>query len=1057
MKLPLFFIDRPIFAWVLSIVIMIVGAISFTTLPVSQYPEIAPPTIQITAAYPGASPDIIADTVATPLEQEINGVEGMLYMTSSSTANGAVQITITFAQGTDADQAQVLVQNRVARAEPKLPEIVRRTGVVTEKASPDLLLVAHLIADDSSLSQLFVGNYAFLRIRDELLRVDGVGSVTVFGASEYSMRVWLDPQKLAARQLTAGDVLNSLAEQNVQVAAGTIGQEPMDTPAVFEMNVRAQGRLKTEKEFGGIIVKTGSNGQIVRLADVARIELGSQEYARESYLDGTPAIGIGISQKPDANALDTAEAVKRKLDELSATFPAGLRHTIIYNPTVFVQESINSVYHTLGEAVILVVLVILIFLQNWRASLIPLIAIPVSLIGAIAAMAALGFSLNSLSLFGLVLAIGIVVDDAIVVVEGVERHIEAGMKPREATRTAMKEVSAALVSMALVLVAVFLPSAFITGISGQFYRQFAVTVAVATAISAFVSLTLSPAMCAVLLRDPHGPPDRFQRLIHFAFGWFFRGFNRFFDALSHRYGGLVKRATRMAVLMLVLYLGLVTLGGLGFRKVPGGFIPQQDQGYLILSTQLPDSASISRTRQAVLAAAQAARGVDGVAHTVEIVGFSGATRALASNAGAVFIILDPFADRVARQRTASQIGADIQAAVGPLGDALNFVIEPPPVSGIGTGGGFKLMLQDRANHGYAKLEGVTQQFLGQLNQDPEIARSFSTFRASTPQFYADIDRTKAKMLDVPMSNIFQTLQVFLGSSYVNDFNQFGRTYRVIAQAEPQYRDDADDVRLLQTRSEQGQLVPLGSLVTMKRTVGPDRVVRHNLYPSAEIAGQAAPGISTGAALRRIETLAAGLPAGFAFEWVDIAYQERAAGNTAIIVFSLAVVFVFLLLAAQYESWGLPLAVILIVPMCLLGAIAGVMIRGMDNNILTQIGFVVLIGLAAKNAILIVEFAKQKEDEGLDRFAAAIEACKLRLRPILMTSFAFILGVLPLVISEGPGSEMRQALGTAVFSGMLGVTFFGLLFTPVFYVLIRARSVRKRTAEEKAESLNAAGA
>lgn len=1042
MKFPQFFIDRPIFAAVLSIVIMIIGGIAYNTLPVSQYPEIAPPTIQVTAAYPGASPDVLADTVATPIEQEINGVEDMLYMTSSSTSNGAVQITITFEQGTDIDQAQVLVQNRVARAEPKLPEIVRRTGVVTQKASPDLLLVAHLISDDDNLSQLFIGNFAFLRVRDELLRLDGVGSVTVFGASEYSMRVWLDPQKLAARDLTAGDVLDALGEQNVQVAAGTIGQQPMDNDTAFEMNVLAQGRLKTEAEFGDIIVKTGSEGQVVRLADVARLELGSQEYARESFLDGKPAIGIGISQRPGSNALATAEAVQSTLKRLEKDFPAGLSTTIVYNPTVFVSESINSVLHTLFEAVILVVIVVLVFLQNWRASLIPLLAIPVSLIGALAVMAALGFSLNNLTLFGMVLAIGIVVDDAIVVVEGVERHLHEGLGPKEATRKAMHEVSSALVSIALVLSAVFIPTAFITGISGQFYQQFAITIAAATIISAFVSLTLSPALCAILLRSPKAKKDWFQRGIDSVLGWFFRGFNRVFGRLSDGYGGLIRRVTRVVAVMLVLYLGLIGLGALGFKKTPGGFIPQQDQGYLILSTQLPNAASISRTREVVKSAAAAAREIDGVAHTVEIAGFSGATRAMAPNAGAVFIILDPHHDRAKRGRSAEAISADIQRAVGSISEAMNVVIQPPPVQGIGTGGGFKFMLQTRAGASYDELQKVTGELVGKLNQDPRIGRAFSTFQATTPQFYADINRTKAKMLNVPMSNIFQTLQVFLGSSYVNDFNQFGRTYRVIAQAEQKYRDDASDVRLLNTRSATGSLVPLGSLVEMKRVTGPDRVVRHNLYPSAEISGQTAPGISTGEGLAIVEQLARDLPAGYDFEWVDIAYQERAAGNTAAIVFALAVVFVFLLLAAQYESWGLPMAVILIVPMCLFGAIAGVLLRGMDNNILTQIGFVVLIGLAAKNAILIVEFARQIEDEGKDRFAAAVEACRLRLRPILMTSFAFILGVLPLVIARGPGAEMRQALGTAVFAGMLGVTFFGLVFTPVFYVFIRAIGAKK---------------
>ncbi|MBB5350292.1 multidrug efflux pump [Haloferula luteola] len=1049
MKFPQFFIDRPIFAAVLSIVIMLVGGIAYKTLPVSQYPEIAPPTIQVTATYPGASPDVLAATVATPIEQEINGVDDMLYMTSSSTSNGAVQITITFAQGTDVDQAQVLVQNRVARAEPKLPEIVRRTGVVTEKASPDLLLVAHLISDNDSLSQLFVGNFAFLRVRDELLRLDGVGNVTVFGASEYAMRVWLDPQKLAARDLTAGDVLDALGEQNIQVAAGTIGQEPMNTSTAFEMNVIAQGRLKTEEEFGDIIVKTGDEGQVVRLGDVARLELGSQEYARESFLDGKAAIGIGISQRPGSNALATAHEIEETLKRLEKDFPAGLSTAIVYNPTVFVEESINSVMHTLFEAVLLVVLVVLVFLQNWRASLIPLLAIPVSLVGSLAVMAALGFSLNNLTLFGMVLAIGIVVDDAIVVVEGVERHLEEGMGPKAATRKAMHEVSGALVSIALVLSAVFIPTAFITGISGQFYQQFAITIAAATIISAFVSLTLSPALCGILLRGPEAKKDWFQRFLDGAFGWFFRGFNRVFGKMSDGYGGFVKRITRVLAVMLLLYLGLVGLGSYGFKKTPGGFIPQQDQGYLILAVQLPNAASISRTREVVKEAAATARSIDGVAHTVEIAGFSGATRAMAPNAGAVFIILESHHERAKRGRSASLISADIQRAVGSITDAMNVVIEPPPVQGIGTGGGFKFMLQNRAGASYAELQQQTYAFMGKLNQDPRISRAFSTFQANTPQYFADIDRTKAKMLNVPMSNIFETLQVFLGSSYVNDFNEFGRTYRVIAQAESEYRDDASDVRLLNTRSSDDHLVPLGSLVEMKRTTGPDRVVRHNLYTAAEISGQTAPGVSTGEGLDIVEELAKELPAGYDIEWVDIAYQERAAGNTAALVFALAVVFVFLLLAAQYESWGLPMAVILIVPMCLFSAIGGVLMRNMDNNILTQIGFVVLIGLAAKNAILIVEFARQIEDEGKDRFEAAIEACKLRLRPILMTSFAFILGVVPLVIASGPGAEMRQALGTAVFAGMLGVTFFGLIFTPVFYVFIRGLFQRRKDADTAA--------
>ncbi|MDP0490074.1 MAG: multidrug efflux RND transporter permease subunit [Verrucomicrobiota bacterium JB023] len=1047
MKLPQFFIDRPIFASVLSIVIMMVGGISYLNLPLAQYPDIVPPTIQVTASYPGASPDVLADTVATPLEQEINGVEDMLYITSSSTSNGAVTITVTFEPGTDIDEAQVLVQNRVSRAEPRLPDIVTQTGIVTQKASPDLLLVAHLIAEDENLSQLFVGNYAYLRVRDEMLRLKGVGNVTVFGASEYGMRVWLDPQKLAARDLTTTDVTAALREQNIQVAAGTIGQQPVSDGATFTMNVRALGRLETVSEFEGIVVKTGDEGQVVYLGDVARIELGSQEYARESYLDGSPAIGIGITQRPGSNALETAEEVKALMEELSKDFPAGLGYTIVYNPTVFVEQSIDSVIHTLFEAVILVVLVIIIFLQNWRSSLIPLAAIPVSLIGTFMVMNGLGYSLNNLTLFGLVLAIGIVVDDAIVVVENVERHLEEGMSPKAATRKAMSEVSGALVAMALVLVAVFLPSAFITGISGQFYQQFAITIAASTVISALVSLTLSPALCAILLQKPDAKKDWLQRSIDFLFGWFFRIFNKTFGLLSNGYAGLIKRVVRLVVVMLLIYGGLIALGGWGFKNVPGGFIPKMDQGYLILSIQLPDSASLERTREVVREAGQTARGIDGVAHTVEIAGFSGATRSISPNSAAVFVILDSFEERDKAGRGADVITAELQAAVGKITESTNVVIAPPPVRGLGTGGGFKMMLLDRSNNGYQALQEVTNEFLGKLNADPRIAVAFTTFRASTPQYFADIDREKAKMLDVPMSNIFSSLQTFLGSTYVNDFNQFGRTYRVVAQADAPYRDNPEDIHLMSVRSQSGAIVPLGSVMKMQRTAGPDRVVRHNLYAAAEVNGRNMPGVSSGEALDLVEELARDLPEGYDFAWVDIAYQERAAGNTAGLVFALAVVFVFLLLAAQYESWGLPMAIIMIVPMCIVGAIAGVYLREMDNNILTQVGFIVLIGLAAKNAILIVEFAKQQEDEGMDRFSAAVEACRLRLRPILMTSFAFILGVVPLVIAEGAGAEMRQSLGTAVFSGMLGVTFFGLLFTPVFYVLIRGLFSRRKAEED----------
>ena len=1043
MNFAQFFIKRPIFATVMSILIMIVGGISYFQLPLAQYPDIVPPTVQVTASFPGASPDVLTDTVATPLEQEINGVENMLYLTSSNTANGAVSITITFEPGTDIDEATVLVQNRVARAEPSLPEVVRSLGVVTQKASPDLLLVAHLTAEDDSLSQLFVGNYAFLKVRDELLRLKGVGAITVFGASEYGMRVWLDPQKLAARDLTTTDVTDALNEQNIQVAAGSIGAQPIEDGPAFTMSVRALGRLETTDEFENIIIKTGEDGQIVHLSDVARLELGAQEYGRESYLNGSPAIGIGVTQRPGSNALETAKEVEDLIDRLAEDFPPGLSHEIVFNPTVFVEQSIDSVIETLFEAIILVILVIIIFLQNWRSAIIPLAAIPVSLIGTFMIMSGLGYSLNNLSLFGLVLAIGIVVDDAIVVIENVERHLEDGLAPMEAAQKAMREVSGALIATTLVLVAVFLPTLFIKGLSGQFYQQFAITIAASTVISTIVSLTLSPALSAVLLQKPDAKKDWLQKTINFLFGWFFKLFNKTFDFLSERYARLVKRVSRLLVVMLLLYAGLMALGAWEFKRVPGGFIPKMDQGYLILSIQLPDSASINRSREVVLRAGEMARAIDGVENTVEIAGFSGATRAISTNSAAIFIILDPFEERDKTGRSADVITDELQKAVGQITESSNVVIAPPPVRGLGTGGGFKLMLQDKSDQGYQELQKVTSEFLGKLNADPRVAVAFSTYRANTPQFFANVDREKAKALDVPLSNIFSTLQTLLGSTFVNDFNEFGRTYRVIAQAEAEYRDSPEDIHLMKVRSRTGALVPLGSLLDMERSSGPDRLVRHNLYLASEISGRNAPGVSSGEALSLVEELAEDLPEGYDFSWVDIAYQERAAGNTAGLVFAMAVVFVFLLLAAQYESWGLPLIIIMIVPMCIVGGISGVMLRGFDNNILVQIGFIVLIGLAAKNAILIVEFAKQKEDSGLDRYEAAIEACRLRLRPILMTSFAFILGVLPLVIAKGAGAEMRQSLGTTVFSGMVCVTLFGLIFTPVFYVLVRGITSRKK--------------
>ncbi|MCB9911919.1 MAG: multidrug efflux RND transporter permease subunit [Planctomycetes bacterium] len=1045
MKLTHFFIDRPIFATVLSLFTILIGSVAYFTLPVAQYPGVVPPTVVVTASYPGASPQVLADTVATPLEQAVNGVDGMLYMTSSSTADGQMTLTVTFALGTDVDAAQVLVQNRVASAEPRLPDSVRLAGVKTTKNSPDIMLVAHLRSPKRLYDRLFLGNYAYLHIVDELARIDGVGEVRVFGAAEYGMRVWLDPERIRQLDLTVGDVLAALREQNVQVAAGIIGQEPAASPHAFQLSVSAQGRLKTPEEFADIVVKTGREGQVVRLSEVARIELGSQNYALESSLDGEPAVGIVIFQRPGSNALKTEAAIQDAFRRLSADFPEGMEYAIVYNPTVFVKESIHSVVSTLLEAVLLVVLVVLLFLQTWRASVIPLVAIPVSLIGTLAVMSAVGFSLNNLTLFGFVLAIGIVVDDAIVVVENVERHLERGLPPREATRKAMDEVAGALVSIALVLVAVFVPTAFLSGIAGQFYRQFAVTIATATVLSMMVSLTLSPAMARLLLRGPHAKPDVLQRIWNFLFGWLFHGFNRLMHFTTRGYTGSVRRAVRFVLPMGVAYLGLMAITGWEFKKLPEGFIPSQDQGYLIVAVQLPDGSSLARTREVVKEVAGLARKVDGVGHTVEFVGFSGATRATAPNAAAIFLPLKPFEERVRSGRNALAISNDVRKAIGGVVEGFAVVIPPPPVPGIGTGGGFKMMLQDRKGGTPEELQAAAYQIIGGASQNPAITQPYTFYRGTTPQLYADVDRTKAKKLGIPLSNIFEALQVYLGSAYVNDFNQFGRTYRVIAQADAKFRDEESDVDQLTTRSTSGAIIPLGTVVQMERTTGPDRVVRHNLYPAAEIGGETGKGYSSGQALAAMEDLASQLPPGYGFEWVDLAYQEKSAGNTALAIFGLAVLFVFLLLAAQYESWNLPLAIILIVPMCLLGAGSGLLLRGMDNNVLTQIGFVVLIGLAAKNAILIVEFAKQLEDQGMDRFQAAVEAAHLRLRPILMTALAFILGVVPLVIAEGPGAEMRRSIGTAVFAGMIGVTFFGLLFTPVFYVALRGLFARKKQA------------
>jgi hydrophobic/amphiphilic exporter-1 (mainly G- bacteria), HAE1 family len=1052
MKFSHFFVDRPIFAAVLAIVIVLVGGIAYLGLPVAQYPEIAPPTIVVRATYPGANAETVAATVATPLEQQVNGVENMLYMSSYAANDGSMSLTITFKLGTDLDTAQVLVQNRVAIATPRLPDDVRRLGVTTLKSSPDLMMVIHMLSPDDRYDQLYISNYARNNVRDDLLRLDGVGDLTIFGERQYSLRVWLDPDKLASYGLTSSDVVQAIQAQNVQVSSGAIGQEPTTSGGAFQITVNTQGRFQDVAQFRRVIVRSTPNGQLVRVQDVARVELGAQDYVTNSYLDGKPAVALAIFQRPGTNALQAADEIIKKMEELRQSFPPGVAYKIVYNPTTFIAESVNAVYHTLGEAVILVVLVILVFLQSWRTALIPVIAIPVSLIGTCAVMAAFGFSLNTLTLFGMVLAIGIVVDDAIVVVENVERNISLGMSPRDAAHETMDQVGTAVIAIALVLGAVFIPTAFIPGISGQFYRQFALTIAVSTFISAFISLTLSPALAAILLK-PHGhapPRNPLTRLGNSLAG----GFNRGFDGLANGYARGVNRVVRRKIIMLPIYAGLLAATVWVAQKVPQGFIPTLDQGYAIVVVQLPDGASLSRTDAVTKRVSQIAQATPGAQDAVAFAGFSAATFTNATNSAAIFVPFKPFDERIKQGLTADKIIKDLFGRMQVIQEAFIIAIPPPPVRGIGNAGGFKLQLQERLGSDIQRVLASAYEVMGKARSDPKLAGVFTTFSANSPQIFLNVDRQKAEILNVPITNIFDTLQQNLGTSYVNDFNAFGRVYQVQAQADQRFRNDTDQIAGLRVRSSSGALVPLGTLVEIKEISGPQLIQRYNMYPSVPLQGNAGPGTSTAQALDEMEKLAhATLPQGTSFQWTDLAYQERATGNTAIFIFGLSVLFVFLVLAAQYESWSLPLAIILIVPMAVLSALLGVMLRGMDNNILTQIGLIVLVGLAAKNAILIVEFAREAEaNDGKSPIEAVVEACRLRLRPILMTAFAFILGVVPLLIATGPGAEMRQALGTAVFFGMLGVTFFGLFLTPVFYVALRwlTGAGRKKEAVVKAE-------
>ncbi len=1033
-----FFIDRPIFATVLAVLITIIGIISQRALPIAEYPEIAPPTVNIVATYPGAAADIIAQTVAAPIEQEVNGVDDMLYIISQSTGDGGLSINVVFKPGTNIDQAQVLVQNRVAVAEPRLPEEVRRLGISVRKASPDLMMVVHMISPDGSRDQQYISNYATLYVKDVLSRVDGVGDVRVFGARDYSMRVWLDPDKMASRSLTAGDVVAAMQAANLQVAAGSINQAPASSPGAFTLAVQTLGRLESPNQFDDIVVSTGSDGQVVRLRDVARVELGAQDYNINAYLNNKIATAIVIFQRPGSNALATSNAIISQMDRLKQDFPPGVAYSVVYNPTEFIRFSVDAVVRTLEEAVVLVALVVILFLQTWRAAVIPIIAIPVSLIGTFTVMAAVGISFNTLSLFGLVLAIGIVVDDAIVVVENVERYLEAGLSPREAARKTMDEVGFALIAIALVLIAVFLPTAFITGLQGSFYKQFAITIAASTAISCIVSLTLSPALAALLLKPrDHGEQKGVLHTLGAPLRGFFSGFNWVFTRFSSGYGAATARFVRLGLIMVLVYGGLLFITYRYLATTPTGLIPQLDRAYFIGVFNLPPGSTLERTDAVIRKAGDLITAQPGVRDAVAFAGFDGATFTNAPNAGVIFIALKSFEEREAAGLSKDQILGELRKKMAGIPEAFAFVLEPPSVPGIGTGGGLKGYVQDRAGRGLPALEGAAWAVAGTAMHTPGFTQSFTLFNTRTPQIYADIDRTKAEQLGVPISRVFEALSVYMGSAFVNDFNILGRTYRVTAQADNPYRLTLRDVANLRTRSNSGEMVPIGSVATFRNTTGPYRVPRYNLYPAAEVQVGLAPGFSSGQGIAAIEKMAAEkLPSGFGWEWTEIALQEKLAGNTAFIAFGLGVLFVFLLLSALYESWLLPLAVILIVPMCILAAMIGVTSRGFDRNILVEIGLVVLVGLAAKNAILIVEFAKQAQENGKSRYDAAVEAARTRLRPIVMTSMAFILGVVPLVFATGAGAEMRQSLGTAVFAGMLGVTLFGLIFTPTFYVLSR---------------------
>jgi hydrophobe/amphiphile efflux-1 (HAE1) family protein len=1056
------FIDRPILAVVVSAFITLVGLGTLVILPVAQYPEIVPPTVQVTTSYPGASAEVVSQTVATPLEQQINGVENMLYMSSQSTGDGKLTITVTFRIGTDLNVAQMLTQNRVQDALPRLPEDVQRLGVQVRKSTPSILLAVHMLSPDSSRDLLYLSNYATLHVKDALARLPGVGDVQLFGARDYAMRIWLDPDKVAAYKLNAAEVLAALRAQNIQVSAGVLNQPPVPDTGAFQINVQTLGRLSTPEQFADIIVKTDDRGRVTRIRDIGRVEIGAADYGSSAYTDRFDGLPLVIFAQPGANSLAVEHEVLATMQELKKEFPAGVDYMIIYDPTTFITKSVNEVVTTIFVAILLVVAVVFLFLQTWRATIIPVVAIPVSLIGTFAVLYPLGISLNNLSLFGLVLAVGIVVDDAIVVVENVERNIRTGMSPLEAAHRTMDEVGGALVAIALTLSAVFVPSAFLSGISGQFFRQFATTIAASTVISCFISLTLSPALCALLLKahDPRhaARPGLPARLLEAGFA----RFNRGFEALSHSYGQLTRRLVRGLAVVLVLYVGLIAVAGLQFARTPTGFIPEQDQGYLITVVQLPPGASLARTETVVKQAVDIILTTPGIEHVAPFAGLDATTFTIASNAGTIFSGLPSLYNHDRPGITAASVLADLRRRLSVIDDAFVLTIPPPPVQGLGSSGGFKMMLEDRAGLGSQALVDAAKALVGAANQDPDFAGVFTLLNTGSPSIYADIDRLKAEKVGLTPTDVFSTLQVYLGSQYVNDFNLLGRTYQVIVQADGRFRRDPQDLTGLKARNATGDMVPIGTVADLKDITVPYRVPRYNLFPAAEVQGVAAPGVATGTALARMEELARQmLPPGIGFEWTEIAYQQEHKGTPAILVFGAAALFVFMVLAANYESWKLPLSVVLIVPMCLLASVTGLSFRGLPIDILAEIGFVVLVGLAAKNAILIVEFARQGQEAGTPAADAATHAAQTRLRPILMTSLAFILGVAPLVVASGAGAEMRQSLGTAVFFGMLGVTGFGLIFTPAFYTLVqriggsRRRGVSQRRAQGMGPTIPAA--